>query len=150
MAYGGGGFAPAGSIILTANDPEPGCLMAGGKFLEMAQPRKMSTELAPFTTDAEFVNMMNDVNKSIDSCNSCMKVVLIPSIILWICLIGPILFFSVFFCCVIPQLKGDVMRAMAPLTAKGLKVEWLKGNKQCPNKIRISGLGGQVVGAEVV
>merc|ERR1711879_148138 len=110
----------------------------------------MPKELEPYVSDAEFVKMMNDVNKSIESNNNCIKTVLIPSALLWICLIGPILFFSVFCCYVFPKLKSDIQRAMAPLTEKNLQVEWLKGDKQASNKIRISGLPAkaEVIGAE--
>eukprot|EP00747_Dinoflagellata_sp_TGD_P143709 gnl/TRDRNA2_/TRDRNA2_176425_c0_seq37.p1 gnl/TRDRNA2_/TRDRNA2_176425_c0~~gnl/TRDRNA2_/TRDRNA2_176425_c0_seq37.p1 ORF type:complete len:149 (-),score=18.72 gnl/TRDRNA2_/TRDRNA2_176425_c0_seq37:195-641(-) len=148
MAYGGGAFCPPGSIVLTANDPEPGCACTGGKFLGLAQPGQMPRELEPYISDAEFVKMMNDVNQSIESNNKCIKIAMIPSMFLWICLIGPILFFSCLCCYVFPKLKGDVERAMAPLTAKGLQVEW------SPGKIRIRGLPvaakAEVIGAQAV
>mmetsp|Transcript_46800 Transcript_46800/g.93166 ORF Transcript_46800/g.93166 Transcript_46800/m.93166 type:complete len:113 (+) Transcript_46800:203-541(+) len=110
----------------------------------------MPKELEPYVSDAEFVKMMNDVNESIESNNKCIKTTLIPSVLLCICLIGAILFFSVLCCYVTPKLKSDIERALAPLTAKGVQVEWLKGDKRASNKIRIGGLPiqAEVIGVE--
>ena len=73
--YGGGEVASAGrqpDIILEANTVTEGmcggvaweCAMAS-RFHSLAAPGKLPPELTPYLTDAEFEELMKDINYSI-------------------------------------------------------------------------------------
>ena len=140
VEYGGGPFRPANSILLVSNDPEPGECIDGGftQFHSLAQPGEMPQELSSYTSDGEFVGIMQEVNAAIQRLYDRTKCTCIPSVILWPTTIGPCLLFGCLHLVNRPKCRREIEGAFKPLASKGLTVKVYFGTKGLPNKIQIN------------
>mmetsp|Transcript_67349 Transcript_67349/g.144109 ORF Transcript_67349/g.144109 Transcript_67349/m.144109 type:complete len:172 (+) Transcript_67349:88-603(+) len=156
--YGGGEFDPAAhgrqpDIILQANTVTEG--ICGGvvwdganasRFHSLAAPGKLPPELRPYMTDAEFEQLMKDINYSIQWGIDQRRQLCPVFVLLWIVVgLGALLLAFHIFCYHYPKAKAEINEKLKPLRSKGLKVEFAWAGCVCEgqqaltssNKIKI-------------
>ena len=137
--YGGGSFCPAGTIVLTSNVPEGQCCDGSvSRFLSLAQPGQIPKELKLYVSDAKFVTIMSNVNRIIKKYIKKMKILAVPSVLLWCTLVGVGLLFGGMYGVLRPKTRRKIEEAFAPLTAKGVRIKFVFGSKVTLNRVKIT------------